>query len=339
MSVLDRKAPSSENNFNADFCSALIELANWEKNVNKAQHKSKAYRKAAQVLADLDHRVKDGEEAKKLPGVGQKIAKKIDEIISTGKLVKLENIRQDDSSVAINLLTRVSGIGPTKARELYEEGILSIEDLKKNLDKLNPAQKVGVKHFVDFEKRIPRSEIKQIEAKIREIVSNLDSRYNLTVCGSYRRGALSSGDVDVLLTHTSLVEGGGGGCKKGEGGNLLSRVVRSLQEVGLVTDTLSLGETKFMGVCRLSGGLARRLDIRLLPSDQFYCGILYFTGSDVFNQGMRAWALERGFTLNEYSLRPTLGLGRVGGLEPLPVSSERDIFDYLEFKYKPPRDR
>jgi len=338
MNASDRKAPSSVNNFNADLCSALIELANWEKNVNRNQYKERAYRKAAQVLADLDHRVKDGDEARKFPGVGEKISKKIDEIISTGKLPKLENIRQDDSSVAINLLTRVSGIGPAKAKDLYDQGISTIEDLRINLDKLNPAQKIGVKHFEDFEKRIPRAEIKQIEAQIREIVSRLDSKYSLTICGSYRRGALSSGDVDVLLTHSSLVGGGKEGVK-GEGGHLLSSVVRKLEIGGLVTDTLSIGDTKFMGVCSVPGGTARRLDIRLLPSDQFYCGVLYFTGSDMFNQQMRAWALEKGFTLNEYSLRPTLGLGKVGGLEPLPVSSERDVFDYLEYDYRPPKDR
>ena len=48
----------------------------------------------------------------------------------------------------------------------------------------------------------------------------------------------------------------------------------------------------------------RRLDIRLLPYDQYYSGILYFTGSDQFNKAMRAHAIEQGFTLNEYSIRP-----------------------------------
>ena len=46
---------------------------------------------------------------------------------------------------------------------------------------------------------------------------------------------------------------------------------------------------------------SRRLDIRLLPHDQFYCGVLYFTGSDMFNKSMRAHALdqvEKKFCLN-----------------------------------------
>ena len=63
--------------------------------------------------------MKSGSDAKKIPGVGDKIGKKIDEIISTGKLAKLENIRSDDTSVAINLLTRVSGIGNQKNRRIF----------------------------------------------------------------------------------------------------------------------------------------------------------------------------------------------------------------------------
>lgn len=59
------------------------------------------------------------------------------------------------------------------------------------------------------------------------------------------------------------------------------------------------------GVCRLSNEHPfRRLDIRLIPNEQYYCAVLYFTGSDVFNKQMRTQALENGFTLNEYSLRP-----------------------------------
>jgi DNA polymerase beta len=57
---------------------------------------------------------------------------------------------------------------------------------------------------------------------------------------------------------------------------------------------------------------ARRLDIRLTPHDQYYCSVLYFTGSDLFNKNMRAHALENGFTLNEYTLRPVGSTGMNG---------------------------
>jgi len=343
---MDRKAPKSEGNLNADICEALIELAVWEKNVNRNQHKHNAYRKAAQAISSLDYRLESGKEAKKLPGVGEKIAQKIDEILETGKLKKLDTIRSDDTSLAVNSLTRVAGIGPAKARELYEEGITTIDELKEHSDKLTRAQKIGLKYVEEFEKRIPRSEIKQLEHKIRKRVNKLDKNYVMTVCGSYRREAESSGDIDVLLTHPSFVVEEAGDSEDTErgvrsqgkkAGHLLRAAVLDLEDADIVTDTLSQGETKFMGVCKLfSDSVPRRLDIRLVPHNQYYCGVLYFTGSDIFNKNMRGWALDRGFTLNEYSLRPLVdGKPDV----PLPVSSERDIFDYLDYPYKLPKER
>jgi DNA polymerase beta len=71
----------------------------------------------------------------------------------------------------------------------------------------------------------------------------------------------------------------------------------------------------------------------LIPNDEYYCGILYFTGSDMFNKNMRGIALDKGFTLNEHSLR------RLDSKESLPVNSEKDIFDYLGMEYKKPEER
>lgn len=333
---MDRKAPKSEGNLNADICEALMELAIWEKNVNRNQHKHNAYRKAAETLAALDHRVESGKEARKLPGVGEKIALKIDEILETGRLGKLATIRSDDTAAAVNTLTRVAGIGPAKARELVEAGISTIEQLREHEDRLTRAQRIGLKYVEEFEQRIPRAEIQQIQARIRRAVKSLDGRYVLTVCGSYRRGAATSGDIDILLTHPDH-EAEEEGRESSGGGQLLRRVVTELRTAGIITDTLSLGDTKFMGVCQLDGEAApRRLDLRLVPPSQYHCGVLYFTGSDLFNKRMRAHALDQGFTLNEYSLRPLVeGKPDV----PLPVSSERDIFDYLDYPFKLPKDR
>ena len=159
----------------------------------------------------MDYRLSSGEEARKLDGIGDKIAKKIDEFIQTGKLDKLERIRTDDSTVAINLLTRVAGIGPAKARSLVDTGISTIEQLREpsNQMLLTKAQQIGLQHFEDFEKRIPREEIEKIENIIQNQLKVLDAsnkNYNqkkfiASICGSYRRGLPTSGDIDVLLTH------------------------------------------------------------------------------------------------------------------------------------------
>lgn len=67
-------------------------MADYEKNVSRNIHKYNAYRKAASALAKHATRIKSGEEARKLDGIGDKISKKIDEFLNTGKLKKLDNV-------------------------------------------------------------------------------------------------------------------------------------------------------------------------------------------------------------------------------------------------------
>lgn len=70
----------------------FVELADYEKNVTRDIHKYSAYRKAISVLSSHPTRIKSGDEARKLKGIGEKIAKKIDEYLQTGKLRKLETV-------------------------------------------------------------------------------------------------------------------------------------------------------------------------------------------------------------------------------------------------------
>lgn len=167
------------------------------------------------------------------------------------------------------------------------------------------------------------------------------------ICGSYRRGAATSGDIDMIVTHKRCLSTTDP--KPPAMSKLVERIVAHMRTSGFVTDTLSLGESKFMGVCRLPGTvmtkevstmsthLFRRIDIRFIPLDQYHCGLLYFTGSDELNKEMRRKAIEMGFHLSEYCIRP-VGEGGVMG-EALPVTSEHDIFDYLDMPYLEPKDR
>ncbi|XP_032062977.1 DNA polymerase beta-like isoform X5 [Aythya fuligula] len=66
------------------------ELASYERNGNRAIHKYNAHRKAASVSARYPSEIRSGAEAKELDGVGAKIAEKIDEFLSAGKLRRLE---------------------------------------------------------------------------------------------------------------------------------------------------------------------------------------------------------------------------------------------------------
>ena len=74
-----RKAPGEhdrvcgeEKSTNAKIAGFLYELANYEKNVNRAMHKHNAYRKAASIIANHSQEIKSGDQAKKLDGVGER---------------------------------------------------------------------------------------------------------------------------------------------------------------------------------------------------------------------------------------------------------------------------
>ena len=104
----------------------------------------------------------------------------------------------------------------------------------------------------------------------------MDKKYVATVCGSFRRGADSSGDIDLLITHPLYVSGSY--VKENEELKskkdlivhskqspkpLLDKIVNKLIRMNFITDTLAFGDTKYMGVCQLRKDLPfRRIDIR-----------------------------------------------------------------------------
>lgn len=99
------------------------------------------------------------------------------------------------------------------------------------------------RYFDDFEKKIPRAEIAQIEKILKNAIKELNSSYLVTICGSYRRGKEESGDIDVLVTHPDYISNVKDEKKKAIS---LKAIVECLEKKRLITDTMSLGSTKFM---------------------------------------------------------------------------------------------
>jgi len=156
------------------------------------------------------------------------------------------------------------------------------------------------------------------------------------VVGSYRRGAEDSGDVDVLVTYPEGVSAAV--ALKG-----FKKVVQAMRESGLLLETLAEGPKKFMGIVRQGAsteGPARRLDMLLTPPDEFGFAVLYFTGSDRFNVGMRAYVMTQGWSLNEHGLtRVNVESGAEGAAEAPSLRTERSIFEFFKVPYVEPRDR
>jgi len=269
------------------------------------------------------------EDVAEIAGKG-KIADKVREIIDTGSLSAAQRARENTDVGAYDALLKVYGVGPVKAKALIAAGITSIDELRERVAAepglLTDAQKVGMEYYEDILERIPRWEMEQHEQVVADAVDPV--LMDIAVVGSYRRGAENSGDIDVLISMPSCV-----------GPALIaehfSEYVDRLVEMGYIEAVLAQGPTKCLAVCRLPGGKARRLDLLMIPRDQYAYALLYFTGSDRFNVAMRGWALEKGYTMNEHKLTPT----KEGVVEPPYMSREQDIFHFLGLKWVEPTSR
>ena len=69
--------------------------------------------------------------------------------------------------------------------------------------------------------------------------------------------------------------------------------------------------------------------------EEYPFAILYFTGSMEFNAKMRGIVLERGLSMNEYSLKDN----ETKEIVEQKFYKEKDIFDYLNMEWVEPVDR
>lgn len=319
----------------------IVEMANKQKIIEaldimrrqdvaeKRHFQAVAYAKAITQLRTIEGDIHSVEDVKGRPGIGEKIQKKIQEILDTGRLAAAEKAKESPRFAAYEALLQVYGIGPAKAKALIEAKIDSIATLRnefaKNPNLLTSAQAIGLKHYEALLERIPRAEMREHEAAI---FSELDKQFEAVIVGSYRRGAITSGDIDVLLTLPDSMPV----IKR----NLLFRkTIREMERRGYITDILALGNTKCLCVAQLPSGKARRLDLLMTPAAEMPYAILYFTGSDLFNVAFRSHALEKGYTLNEHGMEPLHDTKP----KPPPMKSERDIFDFLGVTWVEPVDR
>ena len=308
---------------------ATLDLLRRKEEANRAIFKAKAYKKAIEELRLLDKPIQTLDDMDEIPGVGKEIKKKVKEIIETGHLDITDEVKQELD--AFDALMGVYLVGPVKAKNLIAAGIKSVAALREALAKdptlLNDKQKIGLQYYEDILERIPRTEMVKLE---KVLLDNMPARMKGVVVGSYRRGLADSGDIDVLLT---MPDGPAPARAK-----VFHEYVERLQDSGFMVEVLADGDQKCLSIVKLTPtSTARRLDLLLVPNEQFPFALLYFTGSGDFNVAFRKHALSLGYTLNEHEMKLT---GKVEGAAPVPkMRYEAEIFAFLGLKYKEPHQR
>jgi DNA polymerase (family 10) len=261
------------------------------------QFRIRAYRNAARTIEGYPNRlykmVESGEPIDEIPGIGEDLSTKINEIIETGNLVFLEELRSRTPQSLIKLLN-ISGLGPKRVQKLFNElKITNIEELRtalesgkvSELDGFGPKTVENILAALDtksFKKERTRLDIaEQFVDPLVDYLKDLDIVKNAVIAGSYRRRKETVGDLDIIAVS-----------EEGE------KVCEAFVEFDSVSEILSKGTTK--ASVKLRSGL--QVDLRVVGQDSFGAALLYFTGSKAHNIHMRNYAVDKGYKVNEYGV-------------------------------------
>ena len=347
-SWLSLKPPAASKKFhltNAQLAAKLRAVAALRKRQGDV-HSHRAHLKAAGLIAASKVPIESGNEARKIKGIGNgKIAMKIDELIQTGTLEILEN--RSPTDVILETLQGIWGTGLATARHWFESNYTSIEDVRLAVEAdeiaLTKQQKVGLEHFEDFNSEMSRFEMKAIADIVQKAAWSLprtsvlrpdEPPWRVIIVGSYRRGKLSSKDVDLMLIPTGSppVDGKPGPRLAEKKYDTCSRLIEFLKaEMGDNLKVPSHGEHQMFGAIKLNTKW-RRFDVFIAAEDEIACGLLAHTGPAEYNKRMRAAAQSKGWILNERHLSDHKG-------NIIPTKTEADVQKLLDFEELPPEER
>jgi len=311
---------------NSEVARVLYEVADILE-LQGVQFKPTAYRKAARniesLTKELEEIQKEGE-LREIPGVGQAIAKKIEEMLSTGHIRYLDELKEEFPAGLLQIID-VPDIGPKTAMHLYRElKITNLADLKhaaeqhqiRELKGFGERSEERVLHGIALlERRSGRMLLGYaypVAEGMVEYIRRKASLEKVSLGGSLRRMKETIGDIDILA-----------------GSNDPQWVMDIFTTHPQVEEVVERGQTK--ASVRLRAGV--QVDLRVVEEVQYGAALQYFTGSKDHNVALRQMAIDQGLKLNEY------GLFRKDSNEVVAREREEDIYHALGLEIMPPEMR
>ena len=294
------------------------------KKANGEGFKAKAYTNATDQLKSMIDTDLTPESLIKVKGIGKSIIEKIQSIVQTGTCPQYEKIK--DFKDPKEVFMQIHAVGSVKANQLLKAGFQTIQDLKdsENIEEyLNEPQMKGLKWYEESLQRIPRDEIVEHEKYLKEVLYEIEPTAELTIAGSYRRGKMDSGDIDMLINTPSI-----------KNNSIYKKFIDELFKREYLLEELSKGQKKFMGICKLGPPVGRRIDIMYTKPQEYPFAILYFTGSKDFNVKMRGELLKKEMSLNEYGIKDKDKKNVKHNCK-----TEKSVFEYLGYDYVEPENR
>ena len=289
----------------------------------------RAYQRAARTIerlpAEVGDMVRQEEDLREIPGIGQAISDKIKELVNTGSLEYYQTLKPEFPEGILDLM-HVPGLGPKTTMRVWKElGITNLEELEQSIvdGRLATLPRLGKKtadnilRHIEFARskgdRMPIGRALRIaEGVMGGLRERCSSITRLVAAGSLRRFEETIGDIDLVCTSANPQE-----------------PLDALVALPNVAEVLGHGGTKASVI--LEEGI--QVDLRVVENDLYGSLVQYFTGNQQHNIQLRDYANKMGLSLNEYGITET-ATGEVQRF-----SDEESFYARLGLQYVPPELR
>ncbi len=287
--------------------------------------KIRAYIKAAETVEGLTYQLSSLEDKsgmRELPGIGEAIAKKIKELLETGKLKYYEDLKKSEYAPLVEFL-RIPGMGPKHAKLVYDQlGISTVEGLRKAAEKgklrelPGLGEKVeqnilqGIRQVQKYKERLPLGFIYPRAHDIVDQLAKIKEVKQITLAGSLRRMRETIADADILVASEKP-----------------KPVMDAFVKLPHVSKIVAKGSTK--SSIPTKDGF--QVDLRVVKPESFGAAQHYFTGSKAHNIRIRSLGIDRGLKVNEY--------GVFKGEKSIAGKTEEEVFKAAGLPFIPPELR
>ena len=313
---------------NAQLAQVLFELADLLEIDRAPAYTLRAFRNAGRAIESLAEPAAALLERGTLtdvPGIGQGVARRVGELLQTGELAQLVELRKKFPRGLAEMM-HIDGLGPKGAEQVHAAlGIGTLDELEaaakegrlRGLPRFGERKEArvlaGIESYRKNARRLTLTKAWPVAEQLLAQVAALPGVVRAELCGSLRRRKETLGDLDVLVEASD------------EHALAITHAFVTLPGVREV-----LGEGPTRASVKLHDGL--QADLRVVPPASWGAALHYFTGSKEHNIEMRRRALERGWKLSEYGVFDADGRS-LGGRE------EAEVFALLGLPEIPPELR
>jgi DNA polymerase (family X) len=313
---------------NKQISAGLMELADLLEISGENAFKVNAYRRAARTVENSRFPIAEQlDRLEELPGIGKGTAGVIEEMVATGSIRLLEELKQALPPRLPELL-KLPGLGPRSIHTLYQKlDIKNIAELKEAAEKQKIRSLAGfgpkkeqkiLEAIAQFQNRPERRllhEALYVAYHLVEQLKDEEEILQIELAGSLRRRKETIKDIDFVIATYHPVE--------------LGQKIVTLSEV---TEVVGQGETKVSVRVNVEG-IEIGVDFRLVTPDQFASALHHFTGSKEHNVRIRQRAKKYGLKVSEY------GIFNSESDEIMTFRDEREFFGALKLPWIAPELR